>query len=229
MATADDFVTIRSLVLAVCRGTDADSWRRFFLRYQPLILSWCRGCRLQDDDAEEVFSRVLKKLLEALPGGKYDPRRPFRSWLKAVVVHAVQDWLRHRGRHPGDYGTGDSRPRVADAAAPGDPDELGALLGDSLDRDYRLAQEAVQRVQDEYPPQSQTWKVFEETMLKGRRAADVAAELGMSNAAVCMARARVIKKLQQALAGLQPPGPVCFLSPLPSGERGEEQPTGSPP
>jgi RNA polymerase sigma-70 factor (ECF subfamily) len=206
MASADDFATIRSLVLAVCHGLDEEAWRRFFLRYQPLILTWCRGCRLQDDDAEEVFSRVLAKLLKSLPGGKYDPKRPFRSWLKTVVVREVQDWFRTRGRRPGDFGKGDSHPQVEDQPAPGDPDQLAALLGDSIDQEYRQARQAMRDVQQDYGPDSQTWKVFEETALKGRRVADVAAELGMSNAAVCMARRRVIDKLRNVLAGLRPPG-----------------------
>jgi RNA polymerase sigma-70 factor (ECF subfamily) len=181
----------------------------FFQRYQPLILAWCRRRGLHEDDAEDVGSRVLEKLFRAFREGKYDSRRRFRSWLKTVVDHAVSDWLRARARHPGDRGVGasDHQEILNNLTAPDASAELVEELDRSLDRERRLVQQAVAQVQREYDPQSQTWRAFEELALKGRPAAEVAAELGMSTPAVRMARLRVVAKLRGALAAPRPPGP----------------------
>src|SRR4051794_39971703 len=66
-------------------GGNEDAWRAFVVRYRPRILRWCR--RLQADDAEEIASRVLHKLVVGLARGVY--RRhdtgTFRGWLRRVV------------------------------------------------------------------------------------------------------------------------------------------------
>ncbi len=47
-----------------------------------------------------------------------------------------------------------------------------------------------------------TWRACLETVVHERSAADVAAERGMSEGAVYVAKSRVIRKLRQELAGM---------------------------
>jgi RNA polymerase sigma-70 factor (ECF subfamily) len=50
--------------------------------------------------------------------------------------------------------------------------------------------------------QPATWQACWECVANGRSASDVAAELGLSVAAVYLARSRVLRRLRQELAGL---------------------------
>ena len=50
--------------------------------------------------------------------------------------------------------------------------------------------------------QPATWKACWETVVAGRHAADVAAELGLSENAVYLAKARVLRRLREELAEL---------------------------
>src|SRR5690242_10745971 len=75
-------------------GGNEEAWRAFVSRYRPRILRWCR--RLQADDAEEVASRVLHKLVVGLARGVYRSHDPgtFRGWLRRVVGNEVVDLSR---------------------------------------------------------------------------------------------------------------------------------------
>ena len=81
-------------------GGNEDAWRAFVVRYRPRILRWCR--RLQADDAEEVASRVLHKLVVGLARGAY--RRydsgTFRGWLRVVGNEVVDFARRQRAVRP---------------------------------------------------------------------------------------------------------------------------------
>src|SRR5437660_3559304 len=85
-------------------GGNEEAWRAFVARYRPRILRWCR--RLQADDAEEVASRVLHKLVTGLARGVYrrNDSGTFRGWLRRVVGNEVVDFVRRQ--HPGQS-TGD--------------------------------------------------------------------------------------------------------------------------
>jgi RNA polymerase sigma-70 factor (ECF subfamily) len=210
---ASGFSTNRPLLDALCHGQNEEqneeAWRRFFTKYHPLVLAWCRRRGLQDADAEDVYAEVLRKLSKALPGGQYDSARRFRSWLKTVVDHVVSDLHRRAGRHPGDHGSGDSRVQglLDNLAAPGAADDLADELEGRLRHEWRLFREALALVRQQCGPDSKTWKAFEEVVLRNRPVAEVAAELHMSKAGVYMAKARVITKLRQALASLEAAAP----------------------
>jgi DNA-directed RNA polymerase specialized sigma24 family protein len=121
-----------------------------------------------------------------------------------VVAHAVADLRRHDHRHPGGRGSGDTHVQelLDNLAAEGATAELADELDRSLDAERRRARQVLERVGAEYGPDSQTWRAFLAVALEGRPAAEVAAALGMTKAAVYMARARVLDKLRQALEAL---------------------------
>ncbi len=89
-------------------GGNEEAWRAFVVRYRPRILRWCR--RLQADDAEEVASRVLHKLVVGLARGVYRRHDPgtFRGWLRRVVGNEVVDFARRQRSGP----AGRRRPAV---------------------------------------------------------------------------------------------------------------------
>ena len=51
---------------------------------------------LQPADAEDVTQDVLLRLSRALKMFTYDPSRTFRGWLRAVTLHALNDFAAER-------------------------------------------------------------------------------------------------------------------------------------
>ncbi len=163
---------------------DAEAWARFVELYTPLLYRW--GCRLglQDADAADLVQDVFAVLVQKLPEFEYDPRRSFRGWLRTILVNRWRD-------RPGRVAV----PLPADVAGPDPAEEL-------RETDYRryLVGRALQLMRSDFQPA--TWQACWECVANGRPAAEVAAELGMSLAAVYIARSRVLRRLRQELAGL---------------------------
>jgi RNA polymerase sigma-70 factor (ECF subfamily) len=123
-------------------------------------------------------------LVVKLPEFDYDPARSFRGWLHTVLFNRWRD-----------------RPRRAVVPLPADvagPDPADA----QREAEYRgyLVGRALRLMQSDFEPT--TWRACWETAAMGRPAAEVAAELGVSVAAVYIARSRVLRRLRQELAGM---------------------------
>ena len=174
------------------------AWRTFLVRYQPLIYRWCCRWGLAPDQAEEITAAVLAKLVTALRTTfVYDPAHRFRGWLRAVVDNEVRSFWRGVGRRPGDRGSGDPavHRRLDQVEAPGDVGGLVQELDEALARDLQLAQEVTARVRARV--KEQTWQAFWHTAIAREPASDVAGRLGMTVAAVYMAKKRVSQLLHE--------------------------------
>jgi len=189
-----------------------EAWRTFLERYGPLIDAWCRQSGLQHADAEEVSAAVRCKLATALRTFEYDPVQRFRGWLKRVVDNAVRDLWQGWKHRPCDRGSGDSgvQALLEQTEAPGAIDSLVCELDESLERDRRLAERATARVRQRVEPH--TWQAYWLTAIEGQPAGAVAAKLGMTTAAVYVAKNRVGKMLREEGAKLQAPE-ACEVKP----------------
>lgn len=183
-------------------GGRDDAWTRFLERYGTPIYVWCRRSGLSHDDAEDVRAEVLARLAVVLRAFEYDPARRFRGWLKTVVSNAVLDYWRLRGRRPGDWASGhpDVHDLLEEVEADGGLDELAGQLDDTIVHDLDRAHRVVARVRDRIEPR--TWQAFWMTAIEQRPAREAADHLGLSIAAVYMARSRVSQMLRAAGAEL---------------------------
>jgi DNA-directed RNA polymerase specialized sigma24 family protein len=184
-------------LLALLRGSGCDeAWGRFVRLYQPLLDARCRAAGLQPADGDDVTARVLAKLVTALRSFEYDPARRFRGYLRTVVASALADFWADRVRRPGSVGNGGPDPL---AAVPdplhGLPDELDSRIHDDLQRARRVIDRVQAQVAEAH------WQAYWRTAVDRRPAADVAAELGLTVAAVYMAKSRVGKLLREAARG----------------------------
>ena len=68
----------------------------------------------------------------------------------------------------------------------------------SRDYERRIVEWAVDRIRGHF--RDVTWQAFRRTAIDGQPARQVAAELGLSVGAVYLAKARVLKRLQQCVA-----------------------------
>jgi RNA polymerase sigma factor (sigma-70 family) len=170
-------------------GGNEEAWRAFVARYRPRILRWCH--RLQADDAEEVTSRVLHKLVVGLARGVYRQQAPgsFRGWLRRVVGNEVVDLARRQrpGQPAGDV-----------LQCWPDPASLDELAGE-LDLEFRAdcgrAEQICTRVRGRV--QAQTWEAFARTYLQGQEVREVAWELGLTLSGVYKACDRVRRLLEE--------------------------------
>jgi RNA polymerase sigma factor (sigma-70 family) len=169
-------------------GGNEEAWRVFVIRYRPRILHWCR--RLQADDAEEVASRVLHKLVVGLARGVYRRHDPgtFRGWLRRVVGNEVVDFARRqRSRQP----AGDDLSSWPDPAS---VDELADELDEEFRADCERAEQVCARVRGRVQPH--TWEAFTRTYLQGQEICEVARDLGLTLSGVYKARDRVRRLLE---------------------------------
>jgi RNA polymerase sigma-70 factor (ECF subfamily) len=169
------------------RPSDAAAWARFVELYTPLLDSWARRMGLQESDADDLIQEVFAQLLAKLPTFVYDKDRSFRGWLRTLALNRWRTMQRSR----------------RDRTVALDADELPAPEAEAFwEQEYRhhLVGRAVAVMKAEFQPTS--WQACWETVVKGRPAAEVGAELGLSAEAVRAAKYRVLARLRQELDGL---------------------------
>jgi RNA polymerase sigma-70 factor, ECF subfamily len=182
--------TSHTLLARLRQPGEQAAWNRFVDLYTPLLYSWARRTGLQEDDAADLVQDVFTILLRKLPEFSYDSRRSFRAWLRTVTMNHWRNDRRRLGRQPAGQ-------NVALDELPGgeDPDLF-------WETDYRrhLVACALRVMQAEFEPT--TWRACWETTVGDRPAAEVAAELGISENAVYIAKYRVTRRLREELEGL---------------------------
>lgn len=183
--------THASLLERLRRPGQQDAWERFVELYTPLLYSWARRVGLQDPDAADLVQDVFATLVQKMPAFVYDPQQSFRAWLRTVTLNQWRDNGKRRGRRP-LAGNADA---LADVPSPEDGDAF-------WEAEYRqhLVGRALEVIRAEFQPT--TWKACWGFLVEGRPAADVAAELGLSENAVYIAKCRVLRRLRRELEGL---------------------------
>jgi RNA polymerase sigma-70 factor (ECF subfamily) len=195
---ADPPITRPSLLIRIRDARDAQAWQQFVKVYAPLVYGFLRRRGLQDSDAADLTQDVLRAVAGAAGRLDYDPNRgSFHGWLFTVVRHKLQNFT--AGPQRRFQGTGDPevQARLEQQAAP-QPDEAG-LWEQEYER--QLLARAMDQVRAHFEESS--WQAFSQTTLDGRKARDVAESLGMSVAAVYMAKSRVLAQLKNEIGKLR--------------------------
>jgi RNA polymerase sigma-70 factor (ECF subfamily) len=163
----------------------AADWERFVRLYAPLLHDWALRAGMQEADAADLVQDVLVHLMKKLPEFVYDPSGSFRAWMRTVLLNKYRESLRKVA------------PLLATVAEPtAAPVEA---FEEAEHRKYLLGR-ALQLMKTDF--QENTWRVFWMTTVEGRPVQEVAAELKTTPKAVYLARARVLRRLREELAGL---------------------------
>jgi RNA polymerase sigma-70 factor (ECF subfamily) len=197
--TADSLgLEVGSTSLPLIRRLQAgerESWTRFVRLYYDLIRRWCHYRGVTADALDDVVQEVLLGLVRSLPGYRDHPEQSqsFRRWLLGVVRHKVADHFRKAEGDPipVDPLAATWLADELDAAAEQDSDEF------TNDEWSLLARKAVELVHSEFD--HRTWEAFRGTVMDGRPAADVAAELGVLRNVVYLSKSRVLRRLREVL------------------------------
>jgi RNA polymerase sigma factor (sigma-70 family) len=191
-------MTQPSLLLRIRDARDARAWSQFAELYVPLIQGFARQYGLQDADAADVTQEVLRRIAQAIKQMDYDPGRgSFRAWLYTVVRNQVRKSLSKIRPH--DCGTGGTEAQIllegqhaAEADSTADWDAA---------YEKRMFAYAAAQVRGDF--KEATWQAFWFTAVDGRSAKEIAEPLGMTVAAVYLAKGRVMARLKEQIRSLQ--------------------------
>lgn len=173
------------------RDHDALAWGRFVTLYTPLLFYWARRVGLASDDADDYVQDVLVLLLDKLQKFEHRGQGSFRGWLRTVAVNKCRERFRRRSP-PGAEGDNGDLDSLADSA------EGSAFWG----QEYRqhLMARALEIMQAEFEPK--TWQACWQRIVEDRPAAEVARNLGVSEANVYVYTGRVLRRLREELQDL---------------------------
>jgi RNA polymerase sigma-70 factor (ECF subfamily) len=186
------------LLIRLRDAGDHEAWTLFVEVYAPLIYGFARKQGLQDADAADLTQESLRLVAGAVKQLEYDPQRgTFRGWLFTVVRHQLSR-LRGRQGRPG-RGSGDSgvQQKLQEVPAPHE-DQEAQWDADFQRRQFAWAAERVRR-----QVQESTWHAFWRTAVEGESGQEVAAALGMTVAAVYLAKSRVMARLKEQVRVLE--------------------------
>jgi RNA polymerase sigma factor (sigma-70 family) len=184
-----------SLLVRIRDPRDAESWKLFVELYTPRVVGYCRLRGLQDADAADVTQEVMALLARSMHAFQYSPERGrFRDWLGTVTRNQVNRFW--------------TRQRAGGAPAGGDalPDALANLAAVDSDAEWtaefnaQILRAALDRVRPLFGPS--TWQAFASVWLENKTAATTATEMGITLHAVYVAKAKILKRLEEEVLEL---------------------------
>jgi RNA polymerase sigma-70 factor (ECF subfamily) len=200
---ADAPATRASLLVRIRDARDETAWSQFVEIYAPLVYGFARKHGLQDADAADVAQEVLRAVARAVKKLEYDPARgSFRGWLFTVVRNKLRTHLSRAQRQ--ERGSGDTAIQELLKETPAREDNQSVLWEQEYQR--HLFAWAADRVRGTF--QESTWQAFWLTAVEGKSGKEVARGLGMTAAAVYLAKGRVMSRLRQELQQISEEGSV---------------------
>ena len=188
-----------SLLVRLRDSRDGAAWAQFVAVYGPLVYGFARKQGLQDADAADLSQDVLGAVAGAVGRLEYDPRRgTFRGWLFTIVRRQLSNWRRARKNRPHASGDSSTHRRLEQCAVAAATE--AEWEAEWQERVFAWACEQVRR-----DVTAATWEAFRRTAIDGQPGKQVAADLGLSVAAVYHARSRVLARLKALVQSAQEP------------------------
>jgi len=176
------------------RDKDEEAWRRLLHLYAPLVINWCSRRGVHGQDADDVSQEVFQAVAAGLDGFRRDrPGDTFRGWLNGITRFKIMDHFRQRAsgvEAQGGTSILEKLHQVAEQEMPEDTEE--DLTG--------LYHRALELVRSEFEPRS--WEMFWRAAIDDQSPAAIAADMGVSPAAVRKAKSRVLLRLRQEVGDL---------------------------
>jgi RNA polymerase sigma-70 factor (ECF subfamily) len=176
------------------RADDPTAWDRLAFLYEPLVRSCFVRWGERGADVDDLTQEILQAVAAGLAGFRNDrPGDSFRGWLRGIAKFKRLDHLRRRGRQPDASGGTEAQlvlGRVPDSLDDEEPaEELNGL--------YRRA---LSLVRSEF--EERTWDAFWRAVVDGHPLEAIAADHGVTVAAIRKSRARVLRRLKEEVGDL---------------------------
>jgi len=185
----------RSSMLVDLKGISQERWTEFLFLYEPLLLCWMRKKGVPDREVDEVLQECWSSIYKGI--GNFErgsDKGTFRGWLRTIVERRAVDYFRKQKRkHVEVSGGAEEILNSATAPVQKSPDAIEdeeAALNEVRARAMELVKSKTKQ---------QTWDMFWMSIVENVPTADIAAEFGVSSAAVRVARQRVTKRLKEAM------------------------------
>lgn len=188
--------TRQSLLLRAQIGEE-NAWKDLTELYRPLIIGWLNRQGVPARDLEDLSQEVLLSVVKHLPSFQHSGHRgSFRSWLRTIVCSRTADYWRAI-----DAGTQASGGSGATAALQQIADPESALNRQwDEEHDRYVFRCLLKLVEEEFEPL--TIQAFRLLALDCVSGAVAAQELGLSVAAVYVAKSRVLARIRREAEGL---------------------------
>jgi RNA polymerase sigma factor (sigma-70 family) len=189
MHSEDSTRTSPTLLRRSADWQDHDAWRELVARYDPLVRSWCREYRLDDDFAGDVSQLFWVELADKMRSFRYDPSRRFRGWLRRCFHWRVVDAIRERRREELVVRSLDDPLLLASRQIHEEDDEPTPRLSLLLELAERVQAAVREKVH------ARSWQVFLHISIEGWTTRETADALNMSYLAAHAAHRRVVDRL----------------------------------
>jgi RNA polymerase sigma-70 factor (ECF subfamily) len=184
-----------SLLQRATAGDEA-AWAKMVALYQPLIYGWLHRHSVPHQEAADLTQEVLVVVVRELrhfahaghPGS-------FRAWLRTITVNRARAFLRGAALHRPADGTG----VLGIIEQLEDPQSAETQAWNS-EHDAHVVGQVLKLIETDFEPA--TVRVFHRLVVEEVRAPAVAAEMGMTVAAVYAAKSRVLQRVRQEAEGL---------------------------
>jgi RNA polymerase sigma-70 factor, ECF subfamily len=190
--------TRHSLLLRLSNAQDREAWNDFLEVYESAIFRFACSRGLQSSDAQDVTQKVLAAVLEK--SRTWEPssaRGSFGAWLFRVTRNLAAKTWNEQVRNV--VGTGDSIDHSPLQQVP----EITEQEKTVFQTEYRRAlfRWAAERVRNKF--EASTWEAFWLNAVDGRSVAEVAIQLGISNATVHVAKCRVMARIRKEIESFE--------------------------
>jgi len=188
---AADRPTSRTLLERV-RANDQQAWQRLVELYKPLVAHWCLRWGVRDD-ADDVCQEVFQGLASSLLAFQEERSgATFRGWLRGITRNKLLEHCRRRHRQPEAQGGSDAHRQLA---------EVPDLIDDDPPEEVSdLYHRALEQVRVEF--EVKTWQAFWRATIDGHAVDMIAADLGVTSAAVRKSKSRVLRRLKDEVGDL---------------------------
>ena len=212
MRNADSIPTRQSLLARLKDLGDQGSWREFFEAYWRLIHATALKAGLTDMEAQEVVQEVMIAAAKKMPAFTYEPGKDsLKGWLLSATRWKVADQFRKREKAarggegpmqtscPRSDAEGTARTSTIERV----PDTTGLALDSIWDGEWRenLLRAALERVKQTVNPAH--YEMYHLHVVQGLSSRDTARALGVSTAAIYLAKHRVGRMLKRELRRLE--------------------------
>ena len=190
---ADIPPTRASLLVRLCDSQDHAAWSEFVRLYAPVVYRFARRRGLQDADSADLTQEVLRSVSASVAA--FDPKLGlFRSWLFTLAHRRLYDFVQHSQRQP--TSGAQATMEILDTVPARDEEEF---WNQEFERQlFTLAAELIRPTFT-----ATTWQAFRLAAVEGKNGQEVAQALGISVAAVYLAKSRVMVKLKAEISRLQ--------------------------
>ena len=179
-----------SLLKRLRNSSDDQAWKRFVNLYAPLVFHWGKSQNLSADDASELVQEVMQILVVKMREFQYNPNKRFRGWLRTVAANKANDIHRRNNARP----TTQNEQSILSIATADDVD----LFAETEYRKF-LAHRAMELMKSEFDETS--WKACQQHLIEGKKADQIAADLGITANMVYLAKSRILARIRQELDG----------------------------